>query len=120
MRASDLKTPIDVCVRFGVEPAPPHQGEKLGLSRTARSEVPVHGLRIAPSEGVSGWYIWAGEMSDADDFFEPSHVDHIPEVCPLALPFLSLPPGWRFLNDGDYADVWFDPDLLKDEEDKAE
>lgn len=120
MKASDLTTPNEVCLRVGVEPSPPDRGEKLGLSRTARSEVPVHGLRIAPSKGVSGWYIWAGEMSETEDFFEPSHVAHIPDVCPLAAPFLNLPPGWRFLTDGDYVDVWFDPDILKDDNAEAE
>ena len=90
---------------------PPALEDKLGLSQSARSERPVHGLRVNPTSGVSGWYIWAGEMSDAEDFFEPSHVSHLPATCPLAVPFLSLPPGWRFLTDGDEVDVWFDPDL---------
>lgn len=61
---------------------------------------------------MSGWYIWSGEMSTADDFFEPSHIDHIVDVCPLAALFLSLPAGWRFLTDGEYCDVWFDPEIL--------
>ena len=81
MKASDLTTPNEVCVRVGAKPSPPNAEEKLGLSRSARSEVPVHGLRVAPSEGVSGWYVWAGEMSEAEDFFEPSRVAHIGEVC---------------------------------------
>ena len=113
MKASDLTHPQVVCVRMGVEPQGPDVADKLGLSRSARSERPVHGMRIASAPGVSGWYIWSGEMSEAEDFFEPTHVAHLPDVCPLAVPFLWLPPGWRFLTDGDYVDVWHDPDLLK-------
>ena len=40
------------------------------------------------------------------------HVSHLPEECPEALPFLALPPGWRFLVAGDYVDVWYDESLL--------
>jgi len=29
----------------------------------------------------------------------------------LALPFLALPPGWRFLTDGSYVDVWQDEEM---------
>jgi hypothetical protein len=30
------------------------------------------------------------------------------------LKFLGLPPGWRFLTDGLYVDVWYDAALLLD------
>lgn len=53
-------------------------------------------------------------MSEDEHFFEPLHVHHIEDVCPVAVPFLGLPPGWRFLTDGDYVDVWFDPAILED------
>jgi hypothetical protein len=52
------------------------------------------------------------ECSNAPDFYSPLCVEHLAELCPLAVPFLALPPGWRFLTDGDDDDVWFDPDLL--------
>lgn len=76
-------------------------------------ELPLHGLRMAPEETTSGWFLWTGEMSEDADFFEPVHVVHLGDICPLALPFLGLPPGWRFLTDGDYVDVWFDGALLE-------
>jgi hypothetical protein len=49
---------------------------------------------------------------DPDDFFQPMHIEHVPDECPEALDFLTLPPGWRFLVHGDYVDVWFDKTLL--------
>lgn len=105
---SDLET---VCRRAGVSPQLPAPAEKVGLARMARYAVPVHGLRVNPTDGVSGWYIWAGEMERSENFFESVHVAHIQDVCPLAVPFLALPPGWRFLTDGEYVDVWFDAEV---------
>ena len=112
MKPEDFETPEDLCGRVGATPLQTAPGDRLGLSRSARTDRPVHGRRVAPGPGASGWFVWAGDWSDADDFFEPTHAAHIPQVCPLASLFLSLPPGWRFLTDGDYVDVWFDPAIL--------
>lgn len=114
MKARDFQTREAACKAVAAEPVPVSGADRIGIARSARSLVPVHGMRTEPTPGVSGWYIWAGKMSDHEDFFEPSHVAHVPEVCPLIDPFLSLPPGWRFLTDGDYVDVWFDGNLLGD------
>ena len=102
-----------VCESVGAKPEPCSGDSKVGLARGARSQLPIHGMRVRPGAGVTGWFIWAGEYSEADDFFEPVHVVHLAEVCPAALPFLDLPPGWRFLTDGDcYRDVWYDDALV--------
>ena len=110
LNATHLTLAKDVCAQVGAHPQAPAPHEKLGLSRSARSTQPLQGLRVNPTAGTCGWYIWAGELSAAEDFFEPVHVSHLETVCPLSVGFLSLPPGWRFLTDGDYVDVWFDPD----------
>lgn len=103
-----------LCKRYGVPwtASPAHL--KVGIARNVRSGLqPLNGLRHPPHGGVTGWYLWAGEeLSAAPDFFEPLHVTHLPGVCPQALPFLGLPPGWRFLVAGDHVDVWEDPKLL--------
>ena len=69
---------------------------------------------VTPPEGdTTGWYIWAGEHLSSDpDFFEPVHVEHLKTLCPQVLPYLALPPGWRFLVTPDYVDVWEDTSLL--------
>jgi hypothetical protein len=51
-------------------------------------------------------------MSDADDFFKPMHVEHLPDWCPEALPYLALPPGWGFILAPGYEDVWYDEAFL--------
>lgn len=98
----------------GLEPDPPKVNTKVGIATNVRSNLrPINGLRHRPEGDTNGWYIWAGgEPGTADDFFEPLHVEHVAEWCPEAVPFLALPPGWRFLVVGTQVDVWQDPTLL--------
>ena len=74
---------------------------------------PVHGLRHPPEGDTTGWYIWSGEFLEDPDFFEPFHVAHLSKDVPLVVPYLALPPGWRFLLAGGHEDVWHDESLLK-------
>ena len=103
-----------VCDRHSVAFAPPAAGSMLGYALAAKNDSgPLNGLRHRPEGGTSGWYVWRGEtLSAADDFFQPIHVEHLVEEDPQVLDFLALPPGWRFLVDGDRVDVWFDATLL--------
>ncbi|MBD9437645.1 hypothetical protein IB223_16230 [Pseudoxanthomonas sp. PXM03] len=99
---------------MGAEPSPPTLGSKLGLAVGSLTTGPIHGLRHPTSDEANGWYIWCGELSEADDFFSPLHVEHLAEYLPAAIEYLALPPGYRFLVDGaDYEDVWFDASLLE-------
>ena len=110
------KTPCEVA---GVEPCPVDFGSRVGLARSARAQLPIHGMRVRPSPGMTGWFIWAGEYSHDESFFEPVHAGHISDVCAVAVPFLELPPGWRFLADGSgYCDVWYDEALVSFDADR--
>ncbi len=106
---------LALCRKYGVTLCPTPPDLKAGVAANVRDGVlPVNGLRLHPEAGTTGWFIWAGEeMSDADDFFLPLHVAHLPVWCPLVVKFLGLPPGWRFLIAGDYEDVWEDQSLLE-------
>jgi hypothetical protein len=75
-------------------------------------EWPVHGLRHRPQGQTSGWYVWTGDLSDADDFFQPWHASHLVERVPQLASLLDLAPGSRFLIAPDYLDTWEDPALL--------
>ncbi|MFC0104081.1 immunity protein Imm33 domain-containing protein [Sphingopyxis terrae] len=104
---------LDICDRYGAAFSPPDGAMKVGISDSAlRGEVPLHGLRHQAESGTSGWFIWSGEWSDAADFFKPLHLHHLTEECPAALPFLALPPGWRFMTAPGHEDVWSDDTLL--------
>jgi len=83
---------------------------KVGISKNIKEGIwPVNGLRHPLHGDTSGWYIWAGEGFSTDaDFFEPMHIKHLNEQCPLVLRYLGLSPGWRFLLAPGYEDVWKD------------
>ena len=74
---------------------------------------PINGLRHpTESEQSENWFIWAGEYKDSEDFFQPIHIHHLLEICPKVINYLGLAPGWRFLFDNIYEDVWYDETLL--------
>lgn len=102
------------CIRRGTDYMPPTAGSKIGISLNARSGIlPLNGLRHPPEGDTCGWYVYAGEeLSTSPDFFKPLHIEHLTEYCPQIIPYLGLPPGWRFLLAGDYEDVWYDEALL--------
>ncbi|HEY2033949.1 MAG TPA: hypothetical protein VGH02_09720 [Rhizomicrobium sp.] len=103
-----------LCAKFRADFVEVRDTDIAGVARNVSvTSSPIHGLRHLPTSGASGWYIWAGEYSDADDFFQPIHVAHLESTCPQILNFLALAPGWRFLIAGDQVDVWYDPNLLK-------
>jgi hypothetical protein len=87
----------------------------VGLALTTLGQQPINAMRIQPYGGTNGWYIWCGgEMSQADDFFAPLHVEHLVDYLPAAVNYLDLPPGYRFqIDEAGYEDVWFDADLLE-------
>ncbi|AIZ65436.1 hypothetical protein PK28_17380 (plasmid) [Hymenobacter sp. DG25B] len=104
-----------ICQEYHTNYVACEQHLKLGVSRGVRHGVrPLHGVRYRPEADTSGWYIWAGGYSEAEDFFQPVHVAHIAEWAPELLPYLGLGPGWCFLliPEEGFADVWFDDQLL--------
>jgi hypothetical protein len=109
------ETHVEVCRRFGVQPFPTPADFKVGIAPSIRDGVqPLNGLRCHPEGDTSGWYIWAGEeWSDAPDFFAPLHIHHLATRCPAVIPYLLLPPGWRFLIAPGHEDVWFDERLVR-------
>ena len=108
------RTQLIVCERFGQTADFPTADSKCGVAaNVGTGQVPLNGLRHPPDDGTSGWFLWAGETwSDAADFFQPLHYWHLSERAPSILPYLALPPGWRFLIADGYEDVWFDSSLL--------
>ena len=111
-----LPRQLALCQRFNVTPEIPTPDQKVGLAQSARDQNlwPLNGLRHQVAGDTCGWYIWAGAQFETDpDFFAPLHVKHLRDVCPAALPYLALPPGWRFLVGPGYEDVWRDESLLR-------
>ncbi|MBV9514094.1 MAG: hypothetical protein JO280_08670 [Mycobacteriaceae bacterium] len=97
-----------ICLTYEAGFEPPAPGSKVGIALQTLGRVPVHGVRLPPTETTCGWYIYAGdEWSDDPNFYLPLCVEHMAEYCKFALPFFCLPPGWRFMTDGQGSiDVW--------------
>ena len=101
------------CDQHGADFLAAYDSNKLGLAlQTCEASGPWHGLRHLPEKGTSGWFIWKGDYKEDENFFSPLHVTHITDYAPEVSEFLGLAPGWRFLIDGTYNDVWLDESLL--------
>ena len=94
-----VQAQLAVCRKFGSPHVAAREDLMVGISLTVRDGLlPINGLRHPLVANTTGWFIWAGEeLSDAPGFLKPSHVSHLPELCPLAVKYLGLAPGWRFL-----------------------
>jgi len=105
---------MKICEKYKTEWSAAALDQMIGVSKNFTSGVmPINGLRHSPEKGTAGWYIWAGEYSEADDFFEPLHIQHLIEKYPDILKYLGLPPGYRFqIDNKGYEDVWYDEKLL--------
>ncbi|MEN6293936.1 MAG: hypothetical protein ABFD07_18205 [Methanobacterium sp.] len=105
-----------ICEKFGAVFCAAPNSLKLGISLNVRDHIyPINGLRHQAKGDTTGWYVWAGEgePSTEIDFFKPLHIIHLNEWCPEIIPYLGLPPGWRFLITPNYEDVWFDEYLQR-------
>jgi hypothetical protein len=110
-----MKNSHEICTYYNSKYVPPELDSTLGLGKTSAAVRPINGLRHLPTNKMNGWFIYTGTspIPQGDkDFFEPVHTVHISEKFPEVTPYLALEPGWRFLIDGDYVDVWYDESLL--------
>lgn len=114
MKHNFLQTQLDLCQSLAATPHECRLSDKVGISMSAlQGKMPLNGLRHPLNHGTTGWFLWGGtEFSQDPGFFQPLHAHHLEERCSLSLKYLALPPGWRFLTDGTYEDVWFDESLL--------
>lgn len=75
---------------------------------------PINGLRHPSEKGTTGWFIWTGDYSESEDFFQPMCAEHLLQVRPDIIKYLGLDVGFRFLTDKqDYEDIWYDEKIKK-------
>jgi len=97
-------------VKFVAAPA----DSKSGVAISTRGRLPINGLRHPVVGDTNGWYIWFGErFSNDPEFFVPIHARHFYEQEPEVGRLLGLAPGYRFLLEADYLDIWYDATLLE-------
>lgn len=109
---SATKAQVAICLRFGSPVEVPLPFHKVGIALQTLGDCPLTALRHPPQSDTCGWYIWAGEFSDAPEFFQPLHVSHLQEYCPEIVPYLGLVPGWGVVIAPGYEDAWFDEEFL--------
>ena len=103
---------VEICSRFNSPVVPAHDEHRIGVALSTLRRLPLNALRHPPAEFSTGWFVWGGEYSDADDFFEPIHVRHLAHMLPEVVPYLALAPGWRVQLAPNDEDVWYDERLL--------
>jgi hypothetical protein len=107
-----MRLQTEKCAAYGASPLACGSQLKVGISENVKHGIlPINALRVTPTGDTCGWYVWAGDWSDAEDFFKPLHVEHLEEWCPSIIPYLQLPPGWRVQLAPNHEDVWFDHEL---------
>ncbi|WP_449555726.1 immunity protein Imm33 domain-containing protein [Granulicella cerasi] len=105
-------TQRETCLRYEADCVPAIATANCGLAIQTEGLTPLHGLRHPVTETTTGWYIWQGEYSSSPDFFTATCTAHVYSFVPQVAPYLSLPPGYRFLMADGHIDIWFDPTLL--------
>lgn len=79
----------------------------VGLAINSLDSNPIYGVREPVKGHTTGWYLWAGEYSEDPGFYQPVHVEHLENLLPDVLPYISLEPGFKFIIDRQgYEDVW--------------
>jgi hypothetical protein len=101
-----LKAQQEICEKYNFPEVEPEDMVAVALSSIGR--MPIYGSRVVrPPNGNVSWFFHCGEYSDADDFYQPIHTEHIGEILPLVEKYLRLPPGAKFIIDADgFEDVW--------------
>lgn len=105
----------EICDRFGAPFTDCYPDLRIGLAPNLTAATRnLNGVRVDPCGDACGWYLWAGdEQAEPPEFYVPLRVQSVQTWAPLALPFLALPPGWRFLLRNGEVKVWKDLTLLE-------
>jgi hypothetical protein len=100
-----------ICEKYKSYWNPINKKLKIGIGSDVNAD-PIHGLRHPKEKGTTGWYIWTGEYSESDDFFQPICAEHLLQIRPELIKYFGLDVGYRFLIDKNgYEDVWYDEKL---------
>ncbi|WP_083302265.1 immunity protein Imm33 domain-containing protein [Burkholderia multivorans] len=101
-----LRLQLDTCRRYDLPDCAPEDMVAVAISTLGK--MPVYGTRISlPAGGIVSWFFHCGEYSDAADFYQPVHTDHLAELLPAVIKYLRLPHGSKFIiDDNGFEDVW--------------
>jgi len=105
----------EICEKFQSKWNPINKNLKVGIGSDLNAD-PINGLRHPKDKGTTGWFIWTGEYSESDDFFQPMCAEHLLQIRPELIKYFGLDIGYRFLIDKNgYEDVWYDEKIKSTE-----
>lgn len=108
---SHIESQKEICATHKSQWKPINKKLRVGVS-TNLDKDPINGLRHPSEERTTGWFIWTGDYSEADDFFQPMCAEHLLQIRPDIIKYLGLDIGFRFLTDKNgYEDIWYDEKL---------
>jgi hypothetical protein len=108
---SHIESQKEICATHNSQWKPINKKLRVGVSANLDKD-PINGLRHPSEERTTGWFIWTGDYSEADDFFKPMCAEHLLQIRPDIIKYLGLEIGFRFLADkNSYEDVWYDEKL---------
>lgn len=103
---NNLEKQQAICLKYRLAETEPD--EMIAVAIQTIGKTPIYGTRIEmPERGNISWFIHCGEHSDAIDFYQPIHTEHLNELLPLVINYLRLPACAKFIiDDQGYEDVW--------------
>lgn len=108
---SHIHSQKEICLTHNSQWRPINKKLRIGVSANLDKN-PINGLRHPSEVRTTGWFIWTGEYSERDDFFQPICAEHLLQIRPDIIKFLGLDIGFRFLaDDKGYRDIWYDEKL---------
>lgn len=86
------------------------ESEIIGVAIESIKSQPIYGVRQRRENNTCGWYLWGGDYSEDENFFQPVHFSHVYEIVPeYVFKYLALAPGFKFITDSvGYEDVWYE------------
>jgi hypothetical protein len=105
----DIAEQQQICSKYQSAFCPTLPDDMVAIALETIGQSPIYGVRVAqktPTDNVE-WFIYCGEHSDAADFYQPVHAQHLAEYLPSVQAYLALAPGYHFIiDDAGYEDVW--------------
>jgi hypothetical protein len=81
----------EICCRYGSDIVVCDPAMKVGIALATIDRSPPNALRHPVLGDATGWFIWGGELSTDDDFFQPMQASHLFGVVPRLIPYYSQP-----------------------------
>ena len=108
---SHIESQKEICATYNSQWKPINKKLRAGVSVNLDTD-PINGMRHPSEKGTTGWFIWTGDYSEREDFFQPMCAEHLLQKRPDIIKYLGLEVGYRFLADKNgYEDIWFDEKL---------